>query len=60
MLTFELNDAASAMRKLLLGGAAPEGGRYATIGGSDAVFVLSPEMVSVLTKPTETLLKEKE
>ena len=57
--TFELDDKASSMRKMLLGAAAPGGGRYATAGGSDAVFILSAAAVSTLTKPVEETMEEK-
>lgn len=57
-LTFELYDRSSALRKLLLGAAAPGGGRFAMIGGSDAIFVLSAATVSTLTKPVEDTLGE--
>ncbi len=36
-------------REVVIGGAAPGGGRYATVGGADAVFVLSPSTVAALT-----------
>ena len=58
-LAFELGDSESALRTLLLGSAAPGGGRFATIGGSDAVFILSAATVSALTKPDMETLKEK-
>ena len=58
--TFELDDPASSLRALLLGAAAPGGGRYATIGGlDDASFVLSAATVSILTKPVEETLEKK-
>jgi hypothetical protein len=58
--TFELDDPASSLRTLLLGAAAPGGGRYATIGGlDDASFVLSAATVSILTKPVEETLEKK-
>ena len=58
-LTFELNDKTSALRKLLLGTAAPGGGRFAMLGGSDAAFILSAATVSMLTKPVEETLEKK-
>ena len=58
--TFELDDPSSSLRALLLGAAAPGGGRYATIGGlGDASFVLSAATVSILTKPVEETLEKK-
>ena len=45
-------DAADAVRRnLLLGNAAPGGGRYATAGGADAIFIISREAVAALTVP---------
>lgn len=45
-------DSADAMRhNVLLGGNAPGGGRYATVGGADAVFVLSRRTVADFTAP---------
>ena len=58
--SFELDDPSSAMRTLLLGAAAPGGGRYAMIGGlDDASFILSASTVSILTKPVEETLEKK-
>ena len=58
-LSFELDDRSSALRKLLVGAAAPGGGRFAMIGGSDAAFILSAATVSTLTEPVEETLEEK-
>jgi hypothetical protein len=58
-ISFELNDDVSSMRRMLIGAVAPEGGRYATIGGSDAAFVLPPSVISVLTKPADASMEEK-
>lgn len=58
-IAFELDDTDSALRTLLIGDAAPGGGRFATIGGSDAAFMLSASTVSTLTRPDEDTLKEK-
>ena len=44
-------DREDAVRRNLILGATVEGGRYATIGASDAVFVLSDDTVSKLTLP---------
>ena len=57
-IELELEDKESALRRLLLGAAAPGGGRYAMVGGSDAAFVLSATTVSVLTKPVEVVFEE--
>lgn len=58
-ISFELNDETSSLRRMLIGAVAPGGGRYATIGGSDAAFVLSASVVSVLTKPVDTSMENK-
>jgi hypothetical protein len=44
---------------MLIGAVAPGGGRYAMIGGLDAAFVLSPSVVSVLTKPVDSSMGKK-
>lgn len=45
-------DAADAVRQnILIGGNAPGGCRYATVGGADAVFVISRRTVTDLTTP---------
>lgn len=44
-------DREDAVRRNIILGAPVEGGRYATVGASDAVFVLSGETVSRLTMP---------
>ena len=44
-------DAAVPRKNLLLGGVAPGGGRYATAGGADAVFILSRAVVAGLAIP---------
>ena len=53
-------EAADAVcRNLLLGNAAPGGGRYATAGGADAIFILSRKTVADLTVPlTESELAD--
>lgn len=58
-ISFELSDEDSSMRRMLIGAVAPDGGRYAVIGGSDAAFVLSAATVSVLTKPVDVKLEKK-
>ena len=57
-IAFELDDKVSALRKLLLGAAAPGGGRFAMVGGSDAAFILSAATVSALTKPVEDTMEK--
>lgn len=45
-------DAADAVRKnILLGGPSAGGGRYATVGGADAIFIVSRATVAALTLP---------
>ncbi len=58
-LRFELDDSESALRTLLIGSVAADGGRFATVGGSEAAFTLSAATVSALTKPVVDTLKEK-
>ena len=50
-VSFELSDAASPLRRMLIGNSVKGGGRYAAIGGADAAFVLSAETVSAVVKP---------
>ena len=56
-ISFELSDGSSSLKRMLIGSVAPEGGRYAMVGGLDAVFVLSAPVVSVLTKPVDVLME---
>ena len=56
-ISFELDDEASSLRRMLVGSVAPDGGRYAIIGGSDAAFVLPASVVSILVKPVETTME---
>ena len=45
-------DASDAVRQnVLIGGSAPGGGRYATVGGADAVFVISRRTATDFTTP---------
>ena len=45
-------DAVDAVRQnVLVGGSAPGGGRYATVGGADAVFVISRRTATDFTTP---------
>jgi hypothetical protein len=48
-IAVDFDQAESARRNLLLGGVAPGGGRYATVGGADAVFILSRAVVQDLS-----------
>ena len=57
-ISFELNDDVSSLRRMLIGAATPEGGRYATIGGLDAVFVLPASVVSILAKPMDVQMEK--
>ena len=58
-ISFELNDDASSLKRMLIGSVAPGGGRYAMIGGLDVAFVLPASTVSRLTKPVETSMEKK-
>ena len=57
-ISFELNDDSSSLRRMLIGSVAPDGGRYAMIGGLDVAFVLSASTVSRLTKPVDAPISE--
>ena len=59
VISFELNDDASSLKRMLIGSVAPDGGRYAMIGGMDVAYVLSASTVSRLTKPVEALMEVK-
>ena len=48
-IAIDFEQADSTRRNLLLGGVAAGGGRYATVGGADAVFILSRAVVQELT-----------
>lgn len=50
-LAVDFNEADQVRRNVLLGGVAPGGGRYATVGGADAVFILSRATVTGLMAP---------
>ena len=58
-ISFELNDDASSLKRMLIGAVAPDGGRYAVIGGSDAAFVLPASVVSVLAKPVDVKMEDR-
>lgn len=58
-ISIELNDDATSLRRMLIGSVAPNGGRYAMIGGLDAAFVLSASVVSRLAKPVEVPMEKK-
>jgi hypothetical protein len=58
-ISLELNDAASSLKRMLIGSVAPGGGRYSMIGGLDVAFVLSASTVSRLTKPVEAFMEKK-
>lgn len=51
VLAVDFAGAEASRRNILLGGAAPGGGRYATVGGADAIFILSRAAVQGLTAP---------
>ena len=48
-IAIDFEQADSTRRNLLLGGVAAGSGRYATVGGADAVFILSRAVVQELT-----------
>ncbi len=48
VVTVDIESAEAARRNILLGGTAPGGGRYATVGGADAVFVVSKQTAAAL------------
>ena len=58
-ITVDVDSSDAVRRNLLLGNAAPGGGRYATAGGADAIFIISRETVAGLTVPlTESELSD--
>lgn len=48
-IAVDFENAEAVRRNLLIGGAAAGGGRYATVGGADAIFILSRTSVQELT-----------
>lgn len=48
IVAVDIESAETSRRNILLGGTAPGGGRYATVGGADAVFVISKQTASAL------------
>ncbi len=48
-IAVDFEQADAVRQNLLLGGVAAGGGRYATVGGADAVFILSRAVVQALT-----------
>ena len=48
VVTIDVEAAGNARRNVMLGGAASGGGRYATVGGADAVFVVSKQTAAAL------------
>lgn len=48
LVTVDMEAATTARRNVQIGGAAPGGGRYATVGGADAVFILSRQTAAAL------------
>ncbi len=48
IVTVDVESSEAARRNILLGGLAPGGGRYATVGGADAVFVISKQTAAAL------------
>ncbi len=49
-LSMDVDASGAVRRNVMLGGVAPGGGRYATVGGLDAIFVLSRQVVQTLTR----------
>ena len=50
-IAVDVTAADAVRRNLLVGNAAPGGGRYVTAGGADAIFIVSRETVAGLTVP---------
>ena len=50
-LAIDLDRPEAVRRNVLVGAPAPGGGRYATVGAADAVFVIPPEAVEGLSAP---------
>ncbi len=50
-LAVDLNREDAVRRNILVGAATPDGGRYATVGSADAVFVISDEAATALSSP---------
>ena len=48
MIALDFEGADAVRRNLMLGARAPDGGRYATVGGADAVFVLDHATAAAL------------
>ena len=48
IVTIDVETTGNARRNVLLGGATSGGGRYATVGGADAVFVVSKQTAAAL------------
>jgi hypothetical protein len=48
IVTIDVEATGNARRNVLLGGATSGGGRYATVGGADAVFVVSKQTAAAL------------
>lgn len=49
-LAIDVDASGAVRRNIMLGGVASGGGRYATVGGLDAIFVLSRHVVQALTR----------
>jgi hypothetical protein len=50
IISIDITGKESVRKNIMLGGATASGGRYATVGGTDAIFVLSRKTVAVLTQ----------
>jgi hypothetical protein len=50
IISIDISGEKNVRKNILLGGATASGGRYATVGGMDAIFVLPRSTVAVLTQ----------
>lgn len=59
-LAVDLERENAVRRNILVGAETPEGGRYATVGAADAVFVVSDEAFKALASPLTKTNKERQ
>ena len=59
-LAVDLDRENAVRRNVLVGAETPEGGRYATVGAADAVFVISDEAFKALSSPLTNTNKEQQ
>ena len=50
MISLDVSGPGNIRKNIILGGATASGGRFATVGGTDAIFVLSRKLVAILTE----------